>query len=135
MREQTESSDDTTEAVSESSPPRDEALCERSCPVGLSWRRSELMSILSGLWGSDLAARSGLGLTEGLVDLAEGLGPMRCSTSWPLKPTRLFLLGPRLDSSEEDRGLFSRDLALKVLSLAYVFDLVFLNAILFSFNP
>lgn len=70
--------------------------------MGLNWRLREVMSILSGHCGSDLVARRGLGLTEGL-SLVEGLWPILCSTV--LMPGGF--LEPLPDSSDDDLGLVS----------------------------
>lgn len=83
------------------------------------------MSILSGLWGSDLV-RSGLGLTEGL-GLVEGLWPILCSTS--RVKTEPFL-GPLLNSSDEEWGLLSCDLRLISMCLPKVWLLRVISGVM-----
>lgn len=96
LLEHIESSDDITDAVSESSP-RDVLRPERYWLVGLSWRLSDPTSILSGLCGSDLV-RNGFGRTDGL-GLVDGLCPILCSTSRLKLEAFLMLL---VNSSDEE---------------------------------
>lgn len=83
------------------------------------------MSILSGLWGSDLVRR-GLGLTEGLGRV-EGLWPILCSTS-RLRAGPFF--GPLLNSSDEEWGLLSWDLKLMSMCLPRVWLLRFISGVM-----